>query len=955
MPIDLGQITFGIGADTTRLRSAIGDITGFSAAVVTAASSTAAGANTVATALAKQEQAAINALQKVQRFQDAVNRLQAPEALTRGLNQISTRGLDLLTQRMTSGQLTALQYQREMERFAVTMNNAQRIMKNFAEAQRQAEASSLIASMQKLTSAAVLVAGPLSGIATRFSVLTGLAEHFNVTWALTIAGIAGGAYSFYKFATAAVDVEKQLQGVAQTLTAVYGNVTIANLQFSYLMDLSNRTGISFGTLAKQYSQIEAAAKGTTLEGERVQKVFEAIAFAGAKLGLSTGEVEGTMLAIQQMMSKGTIQMEELKGQLGDRLPGALQIMASALGVTTQKLNKMVKDGEVGASTLTKFADALLKRYNIDTTQKIDNITAAEGRLRNARVAAIDSLDKVIGFSQAYSNLVTKLGEGLSGATGNSRQFVQVMLQVAVALTAAFAAPIIIGGISSITLGIASLTRGIWLLNAASAAGAFTSFVKLLATATIAIAAYYGSEELINKVLGKTQDSFLKTTPAVEDYIKAQKELVTSVRGPTNDYIKQQEEMLATLEKQAAMSKTAIAPDAAKMNLAEGLGASQEQLDKLYQTLDLSPRLKAFEDIQSKIESTKKNITELQDILKRQTKAEETNRADPEKEITDRAKSAMDKAKETIRDLNAKYNSLYMAPAAKELADTQEEINHKIEAFKENLERAKVPAGDLKKLVEDYGASLKKLDLGTLALKNQVSAFQLIGGVFSRGIDTGVQNFVDVLVEGKNKMVALGDTVRAVAADILKTLLTLSVSNPLKNFLFGMNNQTLGGNGGVGGYLGNLMGLGSSSSAVGAVNVGSYAMPTIGFAGGGVMGPGGVMPLKRYAGGGVANSAQYAMFGEGGHREAYVPLPDGRSIPVTMDGSSGGGGVELHIHNPPGYSAQPQKSKGAQGKPRIDVAFKQMVRDAFHDDLSSAGPMSKSMERQFGLNRAKGLA
>ena len=62
---------------------------------------------------------------------------------------------------------------------------------------------------------------------------------------------------------------------------------------------------------------------------------------------------------------------------------------------------------------------------------------------------------------------------------------------------------------------------------------------------------------------------------------------------------------------------------------------------------------------------------------------------------------------------------------------------------------------------------------------------------------------------------------------------------------------------------------------------------LGFANGGIMTSGGSMPLKKYANGGVATSPQLALFGEGSMNEAYVPLPDGRSIPVTVSGSSGG--------------------------------------------------------------------
>ncbi len=57
-----------------------------------------------------------------------------------------------------------------------------------------------------------------------------------------------------------------------------------------------------------------------------------------------------------------------------------------------------------------------------------------------------------------------------------------------------------------------------------------------------------------------------------------------------------------------------------------------------------------------------------------------------------------------------------------------------------------------------------------------------------------------------------------------------------------------------------------------------------FAEGGVMTASGALPLQAYASGGIADSPQLALFGEGRQPEAYVPLPDGRSIPVQMEGA-----------------------------------------------------------------------
>ena len=53
---------------------------------------------------------------------------------------------------------------------------------------------------------------------------------------------------------------------------------------------------------------------------------------------------------------------------------------------------------------------------------------------------------------------------------------------------------------------------------------------------------------------------------------------------------------------------------------------------------------------------------------------------------------------------------------------------------------------------------------------------------------------------------------------------------------------------------------------------------------------GPIKLARYASGGVATGPQLALFGEGSKNEAFVPLPDGRSIPVTMRGGNAGGVV-----------------------------------------------------------------
>jgi lambda family phage tail tape measure protein len=89
----------------------------------------------------------------------------------------------------------------------------------------------------------------------------------------------------------------------------------------------------------------------------------------------------------------------------------------------------------------------------------------------------------------------------------------------------------------------------------------------------------------------------------------------------------------------------------------------------------------------------------------------------------------------------------------------------------------------------------------------------------------------------------------------------------------------------------IPGGGPNLSGAGALSSGKLFSGGI-FANGGIMTGDGPVPLRKYAAGGIANSPQLAMFGEGSMPEAYVPLPDGRRIPVAMQG--GGGGTTVNV-------------------------------------------------------------
>lgn len=185
-----------------------------------------------------------------------------------------------------------------------------------------------------------------------------------------------GSLAFKAFVDANVAVEKFENG----LRAVQGTSTDTGAQLSYVRDVANRLGLDVDSTANSFVQLSAATQGTTLQGNAARDIFEAVSKAMGSLGKSSAETEGAFLAITQIVSKGKVTMEELRGQLGERLPGAMQIAARAMGSTTAEFEALVKKGISAEEFLPRFADELNKTF---AGASFDGYQANLNRLRNS--------------------------------------------------------------------------------------------------------------------------------------------------------------------------------------------------------------------------------------------------------------------------------------------------------------------------------------------------------------------------------------------------------------------------------------------------------------------------------------------------------------------------------------------------------------------------------------------
>ena len=232
---------------------------------------------------------------------------------------------------------------------------------------------------------------------------------------LSLISAYGGLYG-------AINVLRGSSNAFQTLEAATSRLGVAfdgdtgqvAQEMDFLRRTANRLGIDLGTLATEYSKFSIATKGTNLEGENTRKIFTAVAEAARVNRSSTEEMRGVFTALTQIVSKGAVQMEELRQQLGDRLPGAIQLMADGLGVTTAELIKMMEQGQVTADALVPFSEELQRRFGPGLTEALNSSSVAFGRLGNALFQAGVRFAEG-GFIQSLTDLANTLSEVLQSS------------------------------------------------------------------------------------------------------------------------------------------------------------------------------------------------------------------------------------------------------------------------------------------------------------------------------------------------------------------------------------------------------------------------------------------------------------------------------------------------------------------------------------------------------------
>lgn len=209
-----------------------------------------------------------------------------------------------------------------------------------------------------------------------FSILSnGMERVFD---ALKLLGVGLG----FVFGAVIKELDK-LQGFNAIMSVTTASAQDAAKSYDFLRKTADRLGIQFDSLTGNYAKLVAALPEGNDRLKIAEKTFLGISMAARTLHSSNQDIQLMFYAVTQIASKGVVSMEELRRQLGEKLPGALQIAARAFNTTTEKLEAAIRKGVVNSNKfLAGFGDELIRTFGDSSEKASESVSAAINRLTN---------------------------------------------------------------------------------------------------------------------------------------------------------------------------------------------------------------------------------------------------------------------------------------------------------------------------------------------------------------------------------------------------------------------------------------------------------------------------------------------------------------------------------------------------------------------------------------------
>lgn len=173
---------------------------------------------------------------------------------------------------------------------------------------------------------------------------------------------AFSVYELYNFGKELLHLTAEFQGFENVIKYSSEGIVDSSRNMDYLNGAIARLHLPMKETYESFSEMQAGFYGTGIEGEKLRKVFEGIATASSVLHLNPEQFSRTTYALKEIGELGTVQMRQMR-MLAFALPGAMNIAARSMGMTSAQFHEAMKKGEIKSSDfLPKFAESLSEHF-----------------------------------------------------------------------------------------------------------------------------------------------------------------------------------------------------------------------------------------------------------------------------------------------------------------------------------------------------------------------------------------------------------------------------------------------------------------------------------------------------------------------------------------------------------------------------------------------------------------
>ncbi|MBD1879069.1 tape measure protein [Coleofasciculus sp. FACHB-T130] len=363
---------------------------------------------------------------------------------------------------------------------------------------------------------------------------------------------------------------QRLEPIQKRFEVSAGSKEGATSEMKFVRGISDNLNVPLVASLEQFSKLSIAAEKTTLEGEKIKELFEAIAITSKSLKFNQQDINGVMFAFTQMLSKGKISAEEVRLQLAEKLPGAIGLFARALKVSVPEFNAMLESGALmSEEVLPKLAKQMKEEFGGAAQEAGISFTSSLVKVENAIFGIQEGFANAYGPAMAmFTNLFADI---LQMAAVNSKALVTVFGTFTIGLVATVMTGLNViltgsGVTQKLTAFLIPVLGRVFATLTPFAAGIFSDFLDEIfgAQASVMENMMQGSFNIVYGMIRLIEDLTGSTTKVIDTGIKASGlpgfvDILLGIRKMIPSVLVEYAALFLMLAQTAALVKLALAP------------------------------------------------------------------------------------------------------------------------------------------------------------------------------------------------------------------------------------------------------------------------------------------------------------------------------------------------------------------------------------------------------------